>query len=70
VVDWIEFGARMTLAAVVVLPAGMALLLAVRHWSRSATSALHPGIGRVDPTVLVGPATSDPGRHQTARQPR
>jgi hypothetical protein len=70
VVDWVEFAARMTLAAVVVLPAGMALLWAVRHWSRSAASALHPGLDRPEAAVLIGRATSDRGRRRTGRQPR
>jgi hypothetical protein len=35
VVDWVEFAARMSLAGAIVLPAGMALLWAVRFWSRS-----------------------------------
>jgi hypothetical protein len=34
VVDWVEFAARMSLAGVIVLPAGMALLAAVRFWAR------------------------------------
>ena len=70
VVDWVQFAARMTLAAVVVLPLGMALLWAVRTWSRSAATALHPGIDRADAAVLVGQATGDPRRRQPVRQPR
>jgi hypothetical protein len=70
VVDWVEFAARMTLAAVVVLPFGMALLWAVRAWSRSAAAALHPGIDRADAAVLVGQASSDLRRRQPAQQPR
>jgi hypothetical protein len=37
VVDWVEFAARMSLAGAIVLPAGMALLWAVRFWSRGGT---------------------------------
>jgi hypothetical protein len=70
VVDWVEFAARMALAAVVVLPAGMVLLWAVRHWSRPAGSVLQPGLDRAEAAVLVGRATSDRGRRRTARQPR
>jgi hypothetical protein len=70
VVDWVQFAARMTLAAVVVLPSGMALLWAVRTWSRSAATALQPGIDRADAAVLVGQATSSLRRRQPARQPR
>jgi hypothetical protein len=68
VVDWVEFAARMTLAAVVVLPAGTALLWAVRHWSRSASPALRPAM---DPeaAVLAGQA-SDPRRRRTGRPSR
>jgi hypothetical protein len=66
VVDWVEFAARMTLAAVVVLPAGMALLWAVRHWSRSA--ALHPAMD-AEAGVLAGQA-GDPRRRRTGRPSR
>jgi hypothetical protein len=36
--DWVEFIARMSLAIIVVVPAGLALLWAVRLWSRTQTT--------------------------------
>ena len=38
--EWVEFISRMSLAGIVVLPAGGALLWAVRLWSRTGTPAL------------------------------
>jgi hypothetical protein len=36
---WMEFLTRMTLAALLVVPAGMALLWAARGWSHTRTAA-------------------------------
>ncbi len=36
---WVEFLTRMTLALIMVVPAGMALLWAARCWSQTRTSA-------------------------------
>jgi hypothetical protein len=38
---WVEFLTRMTLAVIIVVPAGMALLWAARGWSQTRTSAPH-----------------------------
>ena len=40
---WVEFLTRMTLAVILVVPAGMALLWAARGWSQTRTSASHRG---------------------------
>jgi len=70
--DWVEFIVRMSLAGIVVLPAGLALLYAARRWSRGAASGLHGhslgvAIGtlsaegeRSEPAVLVRQLTGSP----------
>jgi hypothetical protein len=41
---WVEFLTRMTLAVILVVPAGMALLWAARGWSQTRTAAPHRGV--------------------------
>jgi hypothetical protein len=38
---WVEFLTRMTLAVILVVPAGIALLWAARGWSQTRTAAPH-----------------------------